>query len=109
MKRFSLTLMLSVILAVGYAQTYSFSEVCETGQALYYQILDNTVDYTVKLVAPNPYLPYWDEGTEPTGDMRIPDVVSHEGKTSSCSSLCYNPFLLYRKVSFCPASLLLFQ
>lgn len=79
MKRFSLTFMLSVVLAVGYAQTYSFSEVCETGQTLYYQILDNTIDYTVKLVAPNPYLPYWDEGTEPAGDLRIPDVVSHDG------------------------------
>lgn len=92
MKRFSLTLLLSVVLAVGYAQTYSFSEVCETGQTLYYQILDNSVAHTVKVVAPNPYLPYWDEGAEPTGDMRIPDVVSHEGIEYTVTAIDDNAF-----------------
>ena len=85
-------MLLSVVLAVGYAQTYSFSEVCETGQTLYYQILDNTVDYTVKLVAPNPYLPYWDEGTEPAGDLRIPDVVNHDGIEYSVTAIDANAF-----------------
>ena len=92
MKRLALLFVLSLLLAKGYSQYYSFSEVCESGQTLYYTILDDSTFHSVKVVAPNVSLPYWD-GSGPIGFLRIPDTVSHNGIEYTVVAIDDNAFM----------------
>lgn len=63
---------------------YDFSTECETGQTLYYRIIDS-VNYEVALTHPAPYsyvtLDFWEGFDKPTGDIVFPSEVTHEGQT----------------------------
>lgn len=63
---------------------YDFSTECETGQTLYYRIIDS-VNYEVALTHPAPYsyvtLDYWEGYDKPVGDIVFPSEVTYEGQT----------------------------
>ena len=86
---------LMVMTAMGYGQIepwefyspwtgYDFSTECETGQTLYYRIIDS-VNNEVALTHPAPYsyvtLDFWEGFDKPTGDIVFPSEVTHEGQT----------------------------
>ena len=90
-----LVLLLSVAgMTKGFAQNYDFSAVCETGQTLYYNIIDATNHY-VELTFPGdddlPYS-YW-HGEEihdyprPTGNITLPSSVTYNGVTYTVTSI----------------------
>ena len=95
MKRVLRTALLVLLLSVvgmdeGYAQTlmytFDFSEVCSTGQTLYYKITDEA-NHHVELVAPGYYYHfdedggwngkpwYWKNYQRPVGDLVVPAQV----------------------------------
>ena len=85
-KNLFLIAFLSVALA-GWSQ--GFSDVCSTGQTLYYTITSSTAPYTVTVDMP-------DEGygNSMTGVLNIPATVSHEGVNYTVKAIgigvCYN-------------------
>ena len=85
-----LALLLSVVgMPKGFA--YDFSRVCETGQTLYYTIIDATNHY-VELACPNPIAPGWDGFNKPVGDLVIPDEVIYNDITYSVANVGYYAF-----------------
>lgn len=75
-----LVLLLSVVgMGKGYADTnYSFSEVCSSGQTLYYKvdIANNTVTIVPPRIKENgTWKPYWNGFSQPTGNVVIPEQV----------------------------------
>ena len=63
---------------------YDFSAVCETGQTLYYNIIDANVEIT------HPNMVYyngWDGYTKPTGDLTIPAAVTYNGRNYSVTQI----------------------
>ena len=84
MKRFLFTkkcLFFFIFLAcLTKAKAYDFSAVCESGQTLYYTILN---DHEVALVEPRlpGYTAPWGGYTKPEGDLVIPETVNNEGTT----------------------------
>ena len=90
-----MTCCLMVMVATSYGQIqpwnfyspwtgYDFSTECETGQTLYYRIIDSA-NYEVALTHPAPYsyvtLDYWEGYDKPVGDIVFPSEVTHEGQT----------------------------
>lgn len=69
---------------------YDFSTECETGQTLYYRIIDS-VNYEVALTHPAPYsyvtLDFWEGFDKPTGDIVFPSEVTYEGQTYIVTSI----------------------
>ena len=68
-------LFLALVMGMGTASAYNFSAVCETGQTLYYNIIDAYNEY-VEIVAPaygntDP----WYGFTRPTGPITLPSSV----------------------------------
>ena len=60
---------------------------------MYYKIVSDSVNYTVEVVAPNNNtVPYWDEEEEPTGYLRIPDIVHHNGIDYTVIAIHKNTF-----------------
>ena len=100
-KRFMMLCCLMVMAATSYGQFepwyldspwdgYDFSAECETGQTLYYRIIDS-VNYEVALTHPAPYsyvtLDFWEGYDKPTGDIIFPSEVPHEGQTYTVTSI----------------------
>ncbi|MBR5631878.1 MAG: leucine-rich repeat domain-containing protein [Bacteroidales bacterium] len=94
-KKFMMVCCLIILAATSYGQIepwiyyspwtgYDFSTECETGQTLYYRIIDS-VNYEVALTHPAPYsyvtLDFWEGFDKPTGDIVFPSEVTHEGQT----------------------------
>ena len=68
--------MIALLLGVaGKIYAYDFSAVCETGQTLYYNIIDAENHY-VELTCPNNY--GWYGFNQPTGDIHLPESVQYE-------------------------------
>lgn len=58
---------------------YDFSAVCETGQTLYYNIIDTTNHY-VQITYPGILWSYgWEGYTKPEGDIALPESVQYDG------------------------------
>ena len=76
MRAVMLILMMGVVgITEGFA--YNFSAECETGQTLYYNIADNVNHYVIVVFPGTSTSQPWSGFTEPSGDMTIPDVVTH--------------------------------
>lgn len=84
MKKLFIILFFATVIANGFAQdrvlNYDFSAVCESGQTLYYTILN---DHEVALDDPQlqGYTAPWGGYTKPEGDLVIPETVNNEGIT----------------------------
>jgi len=83
MKKLFATLVLLALCASVFAQNYNFSAVCESGQTLYYRIINNK-NHEVTLTAPSSY---WYGFDKPTGDLIIPESVEYMGITYSVVSI----------------------
>lgn len=70
---------------------YDFSEVCSTGQMLYYKKTNNSLHYVSlspkETSAAQPYGSAW-----PTGDITIPETVVHDGITYTVTGIADNTF-----------------
>lgn len=92
-----LTLILATMLA-GQAwaeDNFDFSAVCSTGQTLYYKIISDTEPYAVAVTCPNKTrncVNLYKGHTKPTGDLVIPEVVTHNGKTYSVTCIGEDAF-----------------
>ena len=66
----------------GYAQDFDFAAVCETGQTLYYNIIDSTNHY-IELTCPGDSYSYnyWTNFVEPTGNIILPESVHYNDVT----------------------------
>ena len=84
MKNVFATLILLLLATNAFA--YSFSAVCETGQTLYYSILN---DHEVAVTEPDIN---WYGFTKPTGDLIIPENVEYEGNTYIVVAIHHNAF-----------------
>ena len=83
-KRFLLVLLL---LASRYCFAFDFSAVCETGQTLYYEIVEGT--NKVNIVAPD----YGYDGYEkPSGNIILPSTVGFEGRTYTVVAISGSAF-----------------
>lgn len=73
---------------VGKMYAYDFSAVCETGQTLYYNIIDAENLY-VELTYPMHYNYYdpWGNYTKPTGYIILPNQIEYESLTYSVKSI----------------------
>lgn len=69
---------------------YDFSAVAPSGQTLYYTI--NYGGITVSVVYPNASFPNWDGYSKPTGNLIIPDSVTHGGISYSVVGISQNTF-----------------
>ena len=92
-----LTLILATMLAgqVLAKDNYDFSAVCSTGQTLYYKIISDVEPYTVAVTYPNKtqnVIKLYKGYTEPTGDLVIPEMVTHNGKTYSVTCIGEDAF-----------------
>ncbi|MCQ2306140.1 MAG: leucine-rich repeat protein, partial [Bacteroidales bacterium] len=65
-------------LVANFYKPYDFSAICETGQTLYYRIID-AEQHWVSIVAPNSdnYLECYEGYTIPAGNISLPATVSH--------------------------------
>lgn len=86
-KYFLLILLLNVV-GMTKLFAYDFSVVCETGQTLYYNIIDSTNHY-VELTCPGEanYSNCWTGFDKPTGDIVLPESVQYEGVTYTVTSI----------------------
>ncbi len=82
-------LLVTLLWSAGTAFAYDFSAVCPSGQTLYYNVIDATNHY-VEFTYPNPNingeLP-WEGFTEPTGDITLPNTVTHGGITYTVTKI----------------------
>ncbi len=76
----------------GFGQGFGFSAVCESGQLLYYSIIDPT-NNKVEVVHPSddPENP-WGGYDTPSGELVIPNKVKYEGNTYTVSSIGESAF-----------------
>ena len=64
---------------VGKLYAYDFSAVCETGQSLYYNIIDAS-NHHVELTYPGSFVGNpWDEFEQPEGSIILPENVYYDG------------------------------
>ena len=72
---------------------YDFSSVCESGQTLYYKIIE---DGTVGVTSPCGYNTssndFYFGKEKPTGDVIIPTIVNYNEVTYQVTSICDHPF-----------------
>ncbi len=91
MKRALRTVLLVLLISAAkitkmYA-SYDFSTVCETGQTLYYNIIDANNHY-VELTCPGTIgTESWSGFTKPTGNVVLPISVQHNGVTYTTTSI----------------------
>ena len=77
---------------MGTASAYDFSAVCETGQTLYYNIIDASNEY-VEITAPSlGNLDPWYSYTRPTGPITLPSSVYHNGTTYTVTAIGESAF-----------------
>ena len=96
MKRALRSVLLILLLsAVGMGKmnaSYDFSAVCETGQTLYYNIIDADNHY-VELTYPSSlYYLGWSGYAQPTGNIILPDSVQYNGDNYIVTSIGSNAF-----------------
>lgn len=80
--------MIALLLGVvGKMYSYDFSAICETGQTLYYNIID-AENHWVELTCPTtPNLYGWSGFTQPTGALIIPENIQYDGTTYIVTSI----------------------
>lgn len=91
MKRVLRTAVLVMLLGVSgttimYA-SYDFSAVCETGQTLYYNIIDANNHYVELTYPGTDYYNGWSGFNEPSGNIVLPDKVQYTNVTYSVSKI----------------------
>ena len=74
MKKYLIFVLLLLTSNLSFA--FVFSAVCETGQTLYYEIIEDT--NRVEIVAPNSFYIGFEK---PTGDIILPSTVEYDGQT----------------------------
>ncbi len=88
-KIFTIALLGLATIAFAQNKSFDFAAVCESGQILYYNILnDNEVCVTF------PGYPGWNGFTKPSGDLIIPDTVTYGlfGNTYAVTSISASAF-----------------
>ena len=87
-----LVLLLALLAGLGTAYAYDFSAICETGQTLYYNIIDADNHY-VALTCPGAFGSNgWSGYTQPIGDIVLPTNVQYDGVTYIVTSIGYGAF-----------------
>lgn len=85
-------ILFALFLGIGTASAYDFSAVCETGQTLYYNIIDASNEY-VEITAPSlGNLDPWYSYTRPTGPITLPSSVYHNGTTYTVTAIGTSAF-----------------
>ena len=84
MKKLTLFSIIVCLAQLGTAQetNFDFSAPTESGQVLYYNILDS-VAHTVELTCPGQSIDYqcgWDGYQQPSGQLILPSMVNHDGQ-----------------------------
>ncbi len=91
MKRALRTTLLIMLLSVaGMTKTYAsydFSAVCETGQTLYYNIIDAANHFVALTYPGTDYYNGWSGYTEPSGDIVLPENVQYINVTYSVTEI----------------------
>lgn len=85
-------LLLTFLSLGGKAMAYDFSARCSSGQILYYTITSDKVPLKVELTFANTTDDPYQGHKMPSGDLVIPDKVTHEGKTYSVASISHYAF-----------------
>ena len=85
MKKLFVTLIMLVLATSTFA--YDFSAVCDSGQILYYSIINNL---KVEVVRPTSN---WNGYSQPTGDLIIPDSVEYAGNYYTVVSISGSTFM----------------
>ena len=99
MKKLLTITVLIALAVIGFAQNqYDFSAVCESGQTLYYRIIDAEA-HTVILTHPyrqegNPWFEgdYYEGYVKPVGEIIIPSVVTYNGTDYTITAIDSNTF-----------------
>ena len=87
MKKFFLTLILAAFCGMSSAFAYKFSDVCATGQTLYYNITDASA-HEVELTHPtNSQINPWSGYTKPSGPIELPEMVEYDGHIYTVTSI----------------------
>ena len=89
MKTMAKAMMIALLLGVaGKMYAYDFSAVCETGQTLYYNIIDAENHY-VELTCPGManYSSCWLGFTRPTGAIILPETIQNDGPTYTLTAI----------------------
>ncbi|MBR5984513.1 MAG: leucine-rich repeat domain-containing protein [Bacteroidales bacterium] len=87
----------AIVLLVAFthkAWAYDHSEVCSSGQTLYYNINGTSAI----VVTPSPYNS-WDGFTEPSGELVIPSSVTYNGDTYIVDSIAAYAFVLCHELT----------
>ena len=98
MKKLVLLSVIVCISLIGTAQEayFDFSATNESGQMLYYNILDS-VAHTVEITCPGQVVDYqngWQGYQQPTGQLILPSTVSHNGQDYTVVTIGDNAFYL---------------
>lgn len=86
-----ITILFLGLMSCSYAFAYDFSEVCESGQTLFYEITSNEEPYTVKVVPENSHSSNT-YSTYPTGDLVIPTSVTYNGIEYTVTCIGWDAF-----------------
>jgi hypothetical protein len=94
MKTMAKAMMIVLLLgAVGKMYAYDFSAVCETGQTLYYNVIDADNHYVEVTYPGNSGLSMaWSGYTKPVGSLIIPSFVTHYSLTYMVTSIGNSAF-----------------
>ena len=86
--RTALFVLLLCVVGMGKGYAYDFSAVCETGQTLYYNIIDAEIHHVALTCPGTPNNnSCWSGFTQPTGEITLPETVQHDGITYSVTSI----------------------
>ena len=96
MKRQIALFIFSIILC-GSAIAYDFSAVCSNGQTLFYNIISDTLPYTVEVTKETSSYPYY--SNELTGVVEIPESVEYNEMTYSVTSIGDSAFCYCRNMT----------
>ncbi len=81
-------------LVANFFRNYDFSAICETGQTLYYRIID-AEQHWVKIVAPNgDNANGWNGYNKPAGDITLPETVEYDGTSYTVTEI--NSYAFYK-------------
>ena len=90
MKKLFAFLTMMALATSASAQTFDFSAVCESGQTLYYNILN---EHEVEITYPYDGTSGWLTYPEPTGNLIIPSIVEHDGISYTVTSIGNRAFV----------------
>lgn len=92
-KKHILTIVIVVLTSMNTVFAFDFSDVCSTGQTLYYNIVSSEYPYMVEVTYPgvSSFAPYYGY-SKPTGKLDIPETVGYKGTDYTVSTIGASAF-----------------